>query len=132
MMDADVVAVMERCTIGSDAGTMAFPEVVGAMISAGIERYHADLVRAEKTWFLPDGTAHTLACDPLAAAPATAFDAGGVAAAVRAAQAGEGDYARFCAAVAAAGCVGYHVSVPGRRVLYYGRTAETHVELFPD
>ena len=32
----------------------------------------------------------------------------------------------------AAGCAGYIVSFLGRRVLYIGRTAETHVELFPD
>ena len=31
------------------------PEGVGAMMAAGIERDCADLVRAEKTWFLPDG-----------------------------------------------------------------------------
>lgn len=31
----------------------------------------------------------------------------------------------------AAGCAGYLVSLPGRRVVYYGRTGETHVELIP-
>ena len=31
----------------------------------------------------------------------------------------------------AAGCAGYLVSFPGRRVLYWGRTAHTHVEMFP-
>ncbi len=40
-------------------------------------------------------------------------------------------YAGFCATVAAAGCAGYLVSFPGRRVVYFGRTAETHVEHFP-
>jgi uncharacterized protein YbcV (DUF1398 family) len=40
-------------------------------------------------------------------------------------------YRGFCAKVARAGCAGYLVSFPGRRVLYYGRSAETHTELFP-
>jgi hypothetical protein len=31
----------------------------------------------------------------------------------------------------AAGCAGYIVSFLGRRVVYFGRTAETHVEHFP-
>ena len=33
--------------------------------------------------------------------------------------------------VMAAGCAGYMVSFLGKRVLYFGRTAETHVEHFP-
>jgi hypothetical protein len=31
----------------------------------------------------------------------------------------------------AAGCAGYIVSFLGKQALYYGRTAETHVEHFP-
>jgi hypothetical protein len=30
-----------------------------------------------------------------------------------------------------AGCVAYMVSLPGRRVVYYGRTGASHVEHFP-
>ena len=40
-------------------------------------------------------------------------------------------YAGFCRKVTARGCAGYMVSFPGARVLYFGRTAETHLELFP-
>ena len=40
-------------------------------------------------------------------------------------------YLGFCSKVRAAGCAGYLVSFLGKRVVYYGRTAETHVELFP-
>ena len=40
-------------------------------------------------------------------------------------------YKGFCAKVAEAGCAGYVVSLLGRRVLYYGRTGETHTEYFP-
>jgi uncharacterized protein YbcV (DUF1398 family) len=40
-------------------------------------------------------------------------------------------YAGFCAKVMAAGCVGYFVSFTGRRAVYFGRTAELHVEHFP-
>lgn len=31
----------------------------------------------------------------------------------------------------AAGCAGYLVSFLGRRVVYFGRTAEIHIEEFP-
>jgi uncharacterized protein YbcV (DUF1398 family) len=40
-------------------------------------------------------------------------------------------YQGFCDKVVAAGCAGYLVSIVGRRVLYYGRTGETHTEYFP-
>jgi hypothetical protein len=38
----------------------------------------------------------------------------------------------FCERVVVAGCAGYIVSFSGRRALYVGRTAETHVEHFPN
>jgi uncharacterized protein YbcV (DUF1398 family) len=56
-----------------------------------------------------------------------------VRAAIREAQAQVPDYTYkgFCAKVAQAGCAGYFVSFPVGRVLYYGRTGETHTEYFP-
>jgi uncharacterized protein YbcV (DUF1398 family) len=64
-------------------------------------------------------------------APAAAFSAGGVDAAVRAIQAGKIQYKTFCKRIAEAGCVGYHVSLVGRRAVYYGRTGDSHIEWFP-
>jgi hypothetical protein len=40
-------------------------------------------------------------------------------------------YVSFSEKVKAAGCAAYMVSFLGRRVVYFGRTAETHVEHFP-
>ena len=52
---------------------------------------------------------------------------------VRWAQANPADYGYvvFFEKAKAAGCAGYFVSFSGRRVLYFGRTAETHIEHFP-
>lgn len=130
-MDPQAVAVAEACTAGSDAEAMSFPEVVGALMAAGFERYHADLVRAEKTYFRPDGTSHLSPAAPVEGGFAAAFDPAGVEAAIRAIQAKRIAYRRFCTDVAAAGCVGYHVSLAGRRAVYYGRSGETFVEPFP-
>ena len=55
----------------------------------------------------------------------------GVMAAIGAIQQGQIRYREFCARIAASGCVGYLVSLAGRRAVYYGRTGETHVEYFP-
>ncbi len=50
---------------------------------------------------------------------------------LRAVQQGQIKYKTFCEQVMAAGCVGYIVSMAGRRVIYYGRTGDNHVEWFP-
>ena len=72
-----------------------------------------------------------VAAAPIANRPAGAFSAAGVEAAVRAAQSGTIDYKAFCAQIAAAGCVGYFVSLTGRRAVYYGGSGDSHVEHFP-
>lgn len=130
-MDATIKSVVVACTRDSDAGTSRFPEIVARLAAAGVERYHADLVRAEKTYYLPNGDSEVVPDAALHVAPALAFTAAGVDAAVRASQAGSIDYREFCRRIAAAGCTGYFVSLSGRRALYYGRTGETHVEPFP-
>lgn len=130
-MDHATLAALHDCTTGSDAGTMVFPQVIARLAAVDIERYHADLVRAEKTYYLPDGASHTLACHTLDAPPATPFSSAGVDAAVRAVQAGSIDYKEFCRRIADAGCVFYVVSLTGKRAVYYGRSGEAHVEMFP-
>jgi len=130
-MDAAIKSVIVDCTRASDAGTLRFPDIVGRLVAAGVERYHADLVRAEKTYYLPSGESEVVPDAALQVAPALAFAAAGVDAAVRASQAGSIDYREFCRRIAAAGCTGYFVSLAGRRAVYYGRTGETHVEPFP-
>lgn len=130
-MTPETTATIMECTTASDEDRMAFPEVVARLLSVGIERYHADLVRGEKTYYLPDGRSRVLPTRQLAAPPAPAFSPTGIEAAVRAIQAGRIGYGSFCAAIAAAGCVGYTVSLAGRRAVYSGRTAESFVEPFP-
>jgi uncharacterized protein YbcV (DUF1398 family) len=130
-MDKAVKAVMESCTQDSDAERVTFGEVVMRLMSAGVERYHADLLRAEKIYYMPDGQSERTPCHALDAAPAEKFTASSVDAAVRAIQHGDIQYREFCARIAKAGCVGYIVSLAGRRAVYYGRTGETHVEMFP-
>lgn len=80
-----------------------------------------------------DGDGIALSTHRVAAAVAPALDAARLLAAIRDAQALVPGYTYrgFCETAAAAGCAGYLVPFSGRRALY-GRTAETHVEPFPD
>jgi uncharacterized protein YbcV (DUF1398 family) len=130
-MDAHVKEVVRACTKASDAGSVTFGEVVARLIEAGVERYHADLVRSEKTYYLAGGASETVPNSPIDAMPAQAFSAEGVEATVRSIQAGLINYKTFCERVMTAGCVGYLVSMVGRRVVYYGRSGDSHVEHFP-
>jgi len=120
-----------ECTEGSTNERITFPEVVGKLMAAGVERYTADLTRAEKTYYLPNGESETLKMYAISKTPAERFSADGVEAAVRAIQQQKIKFRGFCDRIAEAGCVGYMVSMPGKRAVYYGRTGETHVEMFP-
>ena len=100
-------------------------------MAVGTERYHTDLIRGEKTYYLPSGESHVVAHAWAAHAPARDFSASGVEAAVRAVQAKQIRYREFCERIGAAGCVGYFVSLDGRRAVYYGRTGDNYVEPFP-
>ena len=86
-----------------------------------------------QAYYLPDGDGVELEMPSSPGAVAAAFDSVRVADLVRWAQANGPDssYKGFCEQAKAAGCAGYLVSFLGRRVLYFGRTAETHVEHFP-
>ena len=118
-MDAERIAIARRCLDDAHVGGRSFPEIVGELIAAGFEAYSVDYRRSTQTYYLPDG--------------ADVFDAPAVGSLVRWAQANGPDYSynAFCRRVKAAGCAGYIVSFLGRRVVYLGRTGETHVELFP-
>jgi uncharacterized protein YbcV (DUF1398 family) len=129
-MDSHVTDVVRETTLASDEERILFPQVVAALMEAGVERYHADLVAGTKTYYLPNGECQGVPSHR-PSAPARDFDGAAVEAAVRASQRQEILYREFCERVAAAGCVGYFVSLVGRRATYYGRTSETHVEFFP-
>ncbi len=131
-LNADVKAVVEACSRGSEEDRLNFGQVLEKLAGAGVEGYYADLRRSTKTYYLPAGGSIEVPAHDPEVAIAPAFDAGRVAAAVRQSQAGSHTYRAFCEKVMAAGCSGYLVSLPGRRVVYFGRTAETHVEHFPD
>ena len=132
-MDAQHTAIAERCLNAAYDKTMTFPDIVGALIKAGFEGYLVDYRRNTTTYFLADGHNVLLENRPSHDKVAAQFDQPGVAAQIRWAQANPPDYsyAAFCKNVKALGCAGYIVSFLGKRVLYFGRGAETHVEHFP-
>lgn len=134
-MNDDVKAVLQDCTNASSEERTTFPEVVAALAAVGVERYHTDLVRGETTYYipghLPGGESERVPGKPASGHPAAVFSAAGVADSVRAIQTGTIRYREFCERVMQAGCVGWMVFLAGKRVVYYGRTGDSHVEWFP-
>jgi uncharacterized protein YbcV (DUF1398 family) len=132
-MNEQLIALAQRCLDAAYAGTMDFPAIVGALIEAGFEGYDVDYRRGTSTYFLAHGGSVQLSLPKSDTKVAAEFRASDVERAVREAQnkAPGYTYAGFCARAKLAGCAGYMVSFLGKRVVYFGRTAETHVEHFP-
>lgn len=132
-MDAQRTLIARNCLAAAHDGSMAFPKIVATLIRSGFDGYLVDYRRNTTTYYLPDGDGLVLDNPAPNGTVAASFDAAGVAAQIRWAQSNAAgySYAAFSQNVTALGCAGYLVSFPGRRVVYFGRTAEVHVEHFP-
>lgn len=126
--------IARDCLAGAETCHLSFPEIVGTLIGAGFDGYLVDYRRNAATYYLPDGTAFDLATHSGGPPVASAFNVAAVRAAIAEAQANAPGYTYlgFGEKVRAAGCAGYLVSFPGRRVLYFGPDGETYIEHFPD
>ena len=123
--------VMVWASEGSERGELRFPEVVMALVEAGVESYTADLMRGEKTYYMPNGESYVVKSKLPVTAIAEEYSEAGVVAAIRGAQADAIRYPEFVRQARAAGTVAYRVFLTGRRAVYFGRKGEIHVEEFP-
>lgn len=121
------------CLAGAEDNTMKFPEIVGALMESGFESYAVDFRRARAVYYLADGESLELTIHDINTPVAPALDVAAMQVAIKEAQQDVPGYSYrgFCRKAASAGCAGYTVSFSGRRVVYLGRTGETHVEHFP-
>ena len=133
-MDDRKKAVARNCLDGAEANTMTFPQIVETLMQEGFEGYTIDFRRALATYYMPDGDFVEAPTHKIDHSVAPSFDAGRIQAAIKEAQqlAPGYTYLSFCKKAVSAGCAAYVVSFSGRRALYIGRTAETHVEHFPN
>jgi uncharacterized protein YbcV (DUF1398 family) len=133
-MTEDKTSAARACLTGAETNTMTFPQIIGTLMQEGFESYEINFRRETATYYLPDGTSIELPMHKADATVAPALDVGALQAAIREAQqlvAGY-TYLGFCKKAKSAGCASYIVSLSGRQVLYIGRDAATHVELFPN
>ncbi len=127
------IAVIEECTRLAFEDNMTFPETVGKLNAIGVERYHADLGRLQKTYYSVSNEVVELPL-PLSQPPAIGkeFSEGDVVGALRAIQSGKIGYGEFLRRIMKGGAVAYDVFLSGRKAIYTGRKGEFYVENFPE
>ncbi len=114
-------------------GTISFPEVVSCLLRAGVEYYHVDYVTRKKTFYSTQREAPVtteIDYDDLPAVAAD-FDLAGVKAAILDSQRNGQHYRDFTRRAMAAGVQGYFAFLHGKRVVYFGRQGDLHIEWFP-
>lgn len=126
-MDLETIKECEQLSMND----VAFPEVIKRLAAAGIERYFVDLSGLRKLFFNKSGESLILTFDFSGPAIAELFDAQSVAASVKDIQQKNISYKDFLRRIMAAGCSHYEVFISGRKVLYFGRDGNHHIELFP-
>lgn len=126
-------SVAAACLRAAHHDELSFPAIVERLIEAGFESYAIDFRRQTATYYTPGGDSVELPAEADDTPIAPSFHVGAIVEAIREAQSGKATYSYrgFCRKVRTAGCAGYVVSFSGRRAVYFGRTAETHVEHFP-
>ncbi len=112
-------------------GKISFPEVVGVLIQEGIESYHVDYVRSENTYYKSNGETHTELVSHKYPVSQKEFSVEKVKNSIKRIQAREIDYHHFSEEIIEAGCVYYIAYLSGKRVIYFGREGDFHVEYFP-
>lgn len=123
--------LIHELALATQQGKMTFPEIVKALLEVGVESYLVDFATKQKTHYLTDGTAQTV---PMILEPgpiAPEFDESALVAAIRGAQADTVRYPEFVSRSTAAGVIGYWAFLTGKRVIYFGRKGEQHIEEFP-
>ncbi|WP_411823962.1 DUF1398 family protein [Leptospira sp. 'Mane'] len=112
-------------------GKITFPQVVGMLLKEGIESYHVDFVRAENRYYTASGEIYLESVPHKFPIAAKEFSASSVSAIIKKVQAGKINYQEFIEEVMAAGCIYYIAYLAGKRVIYFGREGDFHVEHFP-
>ena len=125
--------IITQCKQGAENNTMDFPEIVMTLIQAGFDRYIVDFCTSTATYYLPNGDCVTLDFQRIETSIPETVDVDAIKKAIYAAQTKAENYSYkwFCESVMNAGCTHYLVSFVGKRVVYFGRTGDVHVEHFP-
>lgn len=128
-MNADNIRRMALATL---SGSLPFPEIVGNLLTEGVEYYQVDYVRLQMTFYSAEGgvVVAPLSMENLPA-PASEFNSSALRAAILDSQQKGQKFPQFSARATGAGVQGYYAFLRGKRVTYLGRQGDQHTEWFP-
>lgn len=127
-MDIDAIhTVMTE----SQEGKLIFPQVVERLLAVGVESYFVDFAAGEETIYMADGRTHGETMTLRQESIAEDFSSAGIVDAVRGAQTDTIRYPEFVKRSTAAGVIAYWAFLTGKKVVYFGRKGEMHIEEFP-
>jgi uncharacterized protein YbcV (DUF1398 family) len=128
-MNTNIINETARKTL---AGKISFPEVVGQLLSAGVEYYHVDYAGLKKTFYSAEGdrVVTPINYEGLPAVAAD-FSKDALRADILDSQRNNQPYRDFTRRAMEAGVQGYFAFLCGKRVTYFGRQGDEHTEWFP-
>ena len=130
MPSANIISQLGQATV---SGKIPFPEIVSKLIAEGVDYYHVDYVKQRKTFYGKDDlTAETQIHYMNLPKVAPELDAVALKAVILDSQVNHQAYEAFTQRAMQAGVVAYFAFLNGRRVVYWGRSGESHTEYFPD
>jgi uncharacterized protein YbcV (DUF1398 family) len=123
--------VMHQVMEETQAGKLTFREVVPRLLDVGVESYFCDFAALQETVYMRDGNTHAEKMTLPPAPIAEEFSSLGLIEAIRGAQTDTIRYPEFVKRATAAGVIAYWAFLTGKKVIYFGRKGEFHIEEFP-
>lgn len=113
------------------AKSITFREILATLTREGVESYHVDFLRNEYRYYARSGESFVTEVALVHDSVAPEFSAEKLEAINKRVQSGEAGYPDFVKEGTAAGCAYYIVYLNGKRVRYFGRDGDEHVQYFP-
>ncbi|MGE0615434.1 MAG: DUF1398 family protein [Bacteriovoracia bacterium] len=113
------------------ARQITFPEILSILTKEGVESYHVDFMRNECRYYAKDGASFSLDIPFEHHGVASRFSPETLDSVNQRVLAGQATFADFVKEGCAAGCAYYIVYLNGRKVRYFGRNGDEHVQHFP-
>jgi uncharacterized protein YbcV (DUF1398 family) len=114
------------------SGSLPFPEIVGKLISNGVEYYHVNYVALHINFYSAEGAVVVFPINFDNLPPVAAdFDPSALRAAILDSQKNGQKFRDFSRRAVEAGVAGYFAFLRGQRVTYFGRQGAHHIEWFP-
>lgn len=131
VFDKKTIDIIEQGIQENFKKNKPFPEWIATLKDAGVERYYADLVALQVTYYSTNHVHTAKLPYPNPPARGETFSENELVGAIRASQRGEILYPDFLNRAIKAGVVSYTVYLSGKQVQYMGATGEIHTEHFP-